>query len=243
MFEGCMIGPAFIHRIEYCKLVEPYRFTLIQDYDYWLRMMDHCKIKYIPKETMEYRVNSPLSLSTSIKTNSKYHRICWNEIHLAHWETRKRRGILPELTIVYYLYKESEQTLKHYENVIDQFWTNYQLFLVNCSPHNNMKKIHQIYYDLRVTYIDGVINNPNNELIKVIRNLDTPYFLFCDGSLAFLNRSKLKTLMNTLKGNQNLTSAHYNQNNQIVTSKIKSQKLQPYAIYKSTEIKKQYGVK
>jgi glycosyltransferase involved in cell wall biosynthesis len=30
MFEGCIIGPAFIHRIEYCKMVEPYRFTLIQ---------------------------------------------------------------------------------------------------------------------------------------------------------------------------------------------------------------------
>jgi glycosyltransferase involved in cell wall biosynthesis len=239
MFEGCIIGPAFIHRIEYCKIIEPYRFTLIQDYDYWLRMMDHCKIKYLPIETMEYRIDSPLSLSTSIKTNPKYHRICWNEIHLAHWETRKRRGILPELTIVYYLHEATEQKLKVYGYLIDQFWTNYKLFLVNCSPRNNLKEINEIYYDPRVTYIDGVNNNPNNELNKVISNLNTPYFMFCNGNLAFLNRFKLKTLIHTLKGNPHFTSAHYNKNNQIVTSTAASiPNLQPYAIYKSEEIKK-----
>jgi glycosyltransferase involved in cell wall biosynthesis len=243
MFEGCIIGPAFIHRVEYCKLVEPYRITLIQDYDYWLRMMDICKIKYIPVETMEYRIDSPLSLSTNINTSPKYHRICWNEVHLAHWETRKRRGILPELTIVYFLYEATEQTLKNFGNVIDQFWTNYKLYLVNCSPRNNLKEINEIYFDPRVTFLDGVKNNPNNELIKLISNLDTPYYMFCDGSLPFLNRSILKKLMNTLKENPDCTSATYHNDNNIVTSTVSSSKFQPYAIYKSKDVKYHYGVK
>ena len=236
MFEGCIIGPAFIHRIEYCKMVDPYRLTLIQDYDYWMRMMDHCTIIYIPIETMAYRINSPFSLSTSINSKPEYHRICWNEVHLAHYETRKRRGIKPELTIVYFLYQATEDTLKKYGEIIDQYWTNYKLFLINCSPTNNLKEINEIYYDLRVAYIDCVNTNPTNELSKVISNLDTPYFMFCDGSVSFSEPTKLKTLINTLKGDLNCKSVHYDPSGNIVTSStVNTTKLEPYVIIRGLD--------
>lgn len=237
MFQGCIIGPSFINRVEYCKMVEPYRFTLIQDYDYFLRMMDHCKIKFIPIETMAYRLNSPFSLSTSINTKPEYHRICWNEVHLAHYETRQRRGIKPELTIVYFLYEATEEILKRYGKLIDQYWTNYKLYLVNCSPKNNLKEINAIYYDLRVTYLDGVNNNPINELNKVRTNLDTPYFMFCDGSVLFSEPTKLKPLITTLNDNPNYTFVHYNNNGKIVTSTVKNPILKPYEIFRSEVIK------
>jgi len=231
MFEGCMIGPSFIHKVEYCKMIAPYRFKLIQDYDYWLRMMDHCNIKYIPIETMEYRINSPMSLSTNIKQNREYHRVCWNEVHLAHWETRQRRGILPELTIVYYLKEATEQTLLNYGHVIDQFWTNYKLYLVNSNPNNNLKKVQETYNDPRVTYVNGVHTEPRKALEKIIKELDTPYFMFCDGSDYFGYRRNLKLLINEVKSKPEVTAAKLKKNKKIAITTKKLKKLIPYTIY------------
>jgi len=237
MFEGCMIGPAFIHRIEYCKIIDPYRFTLIQDYDYWLRMMDHCNFKYIPIETMAYRINSPFSLSTSIKSKPAYHRICWNEVHQAHYETRQRRGIKPELTIVYFLYKATDEALKRYGELIDQYWTNYKLYLINCSANNNLKEINEIYFDHRVTYIEEVNIYPYTQLNQIINNLDTPYFMFCDGSATFTDPTKLKPLIASLKENLNCTCVHYDEFGNIISSTENTPIIKPYAIYKSEAIK------
>ena len=239
MFQGCIIGPSFIYKVEYCKRIGPYRFTLIQDYDYFLRMMDYCKIKFIPIETMAYRLNSPFSLSTSISTKPEYHRICWNEVHLAHYETRQRRGIKPELTIVYFLYEATEEILNRYGKLIDQYWTNYKLLLVNCSPKNNIKQINAKYFDMRVSYIDGVNSSPINELNKAKVNLDTPYFMICDGSLLFSEPTMLKPLISTLNENPNYSFVHYNNIDKIVSSTDKNPLLKPYVIYRSEVIKKE----
>ncbi|MBN6187862.1 glycosyltransferase [Aneurinibacillus sp. BA2021] len=239
MFEGCIIGPAFIHRVEYCKNIAPYRFTLIQDYDYWLRMMDHCDIKYIPIETMDYRLNSPFSLSTNIQSNPTYHRVCWNEVHLSQWETRMRRGIRPELTIAYYLYDTEEETLKSYGWLLDQYWTNYKLYVISCSSHNNLGKVNEIYFDKRVTFIDGG-SNPSGELTKVIQNLDTPYFMFCDSSVTFANQSKLKPLIQMLKENPGCVQVQYGRDHAVRSFATEVPVLQPYTIFRSELIRKRF---
>lgn len=91
LLSHCTIGPAFLHRVSFCKMVGDYRFTLVQDYDYWLRMTDYCEIRYIPDQLMAYRVESKYSLTTQAKETKEKEEFLWKEMRMAQTEAKRRR--------------------------------------------------------------------------------------------------------------------------------------------------------
>ncbi|MBN6189015.1 glycosyltransferase [Aneurinibacillus sp. BA2021] len=91
LLSHCTIGPAFLHRASFCRMVGDYRFTLVQDYDYWLRMTDYCDIRYIPEQLMAYRVESKFSLTTQARQTKEKEAFLWKEMHMAQAEAKRRR--------------------------------------------------------------------------------------------------------------------------------------------------------
>lgn len=241
LLQGCIIGPAFIHRVEYCKDMDPYRFTLIQDYDYWLRMTDHCDIQFNPEVTMAYRLNSPFSLSTSIRTNPKYHRTCWNEVHQAHWETRQRRGIVPDLTIVYVVKNTTNDLFNNLSRLIDQYYTNYDLFLVNLSGVDIQQIVADEYNDRRIIVRDATKISRKQIIQDIAARCRTPYFMEASGTKKFLNEAILGQRMKEIKESAQVSPV-CNRESFAIYRPVGGMGLRTYRVYPIAEAKWRLGI-
>ncbi|WP_308639788.1 glycosyltransferase family 2 protein [Paenibacillus silvisoli] len=201
LLDGCIIGPAFIHRAEYCRLVDGYRFKYIQDYDYWLRMTDICDIKYVPTELMDYRINSPFSLSTHIANDVTKHRLCWNEVHRAHYETRQRRG-MPILFSALFVVKPGEVARAHsmLGNIIDQYETNCEIIVVSLTTQKEIEEIIEPFHDPRVRILYYINHSINYALMKALWRARADWCIVFDSEHAppdptFTRRMKESNLM------------------------------------------------
>ncbi|MBO7748562.1 glycosyltransferase [Paenibacillus sp. MWE-103] len=192
LLEGCIIGPCFLQRTSYCRLVDGYRFTYIQDYDYWIRLTDYCDIKYIPIQLMDYRIDSPFSLSTHIVEQPAKHRVCWNEVHRSHYETRQRRGIKPDISVLFLLRpNEVEQATHAMQKVIDQYETNFELLVVSLATRHETEAVLAPYEDPRVRVLYYSYHADFNALRKALPKARGEWCVVFDstrmtGNLGFL---------------------------------------------------------
>lgn len=62
----------------------------VEDYEYWLRLSELCEVVYVPVELMVYRVNSPESISTQLRTSLPKHRFWRYKFNLARQECFSR---------------------------------------------------------------------------------------------------------------------------------------------------------
>ncbi|NBD23041.1 glycosyltransferase [Paenibacillus glycinis] len=219
LLDGCIIGPSFIHRAEYCRLVDGYRFKYIQDYDYWLRMTDNCDIKYVPVELMDYRINSPYSLSTHIANDISKHRLCWNEVHRAHYETRQRRSI-PLLFSALFIVKPGEVANAHTAigNIIDQYETNCELIIVSLTTQNEIEEIMEAFHDPRVRILYYVNHSINYALHKALRRAKAEWCIIFDSAHAPADATFIRAMKESNLLDAASTSSVFNYNGQITTS-------------------------
>ncbi|SDW05343.1 glycosyltransferase family 2 protein [Paenibacillus sp. CF384] len=220
LLDGCIIGPSFIHRAEHCRLVDGYRFKYIQDYDYWLRMTDYCDIKYVPIELMDYRINSPFSLSTHIANDISKHRLCWNEVHRSHYETRQRRSI-PLLFSALFIVKPGEVARAHTAigNIIDQYETNFELIIVSLTTQREIEEIIELFHDSRIRIFYYVNHSINYALHKALGKAKAEWCIIFDSEHAPADVTFIRTLKESNLMDAQSTSSVINYNGDITSSR------------------------
>ncbi|MBP3963061.1 glycosyltransferase family 2 protein [Paenibacillus lignilyticus] len=220
LLDGCIIGPAFIHRAEYCRLVDGYRFKYIQDYDYWLRMTDFCDIKYVPVELMDYRINSPFSLSTHIANDISKHRLCWNEVHKSHYETRQRRN-MPLLFSALFIVKPGEVARAHTAlgNIIDQYETNCEIIVVSLTTQKEIEEIVEPFHDPRVRILYYVNHSINYALHKALGRAKSEWCIIFDSEHAPADVTFVRSIIESHLMDAGSTSSVSLYNKEITTSR------------------------
>jgi hypothetical protein len=92
-----------------------------------------------------------------------------------------QRNIAAETTILFMAYDESEETVLLYKNLINQFYRNYDLIVIDLSPRQLAAKVLELIPDPRVMFVAAKIDFPEceeQEIIKrVLKNINTPFMI------------------------------------------------------------------
>ncbi|MBO2945354.1 glycosyltransferase family 2 protein [Paenibacillus sp. F411] len=137
LLDACIIGVSFMYKAQYAKLIDGYHMVPVEDYEYWLRLTEHCDIRYLPVELMDYRVDSTFSVSASLKDEAR-HRQWRYTYHLARHQARVRQGIPHALTVIYPLSTVSPVDVARIENLYDQSFSNYVTAILDLSPDESV---------------------------------------------------------------------------------------------------------
>ncbi|WP_438432084.1 glycosyltransferase family 2 protein [Gorillibacterium sp. sgz500922] len=152
LLDSSIIGVSFMYKAKYARMIDGYGMVPVEDYDYWLRLTEHCEIKFIPVELMEYRVNSAFSVSASLQSTQQ-HRQWRYKFHLVRHQARMRRRIDPLLTVLVPLENADESTERRIECLYEQAFSNYQCSILDLTE------------DRRVTERLSAISHPATEFV------------------------------------------------------------------------------
>lgn len=104
----------------------------VEDYDYWLRMAEHCDIRFIPVELVKYRVDSTFSVSAQLHSTENHRR--WRyTYHLTRHQARFRRGIRPMITVLFPVVNACADEIARIENLYEQTYSNYECRVLDLS--------------------------------------------------------------------------------------------------------------
>ncbi|SFT19715.1 glycosyltransferase [Paenibacillus sp. BC26] len=215
LLDSSLIGVSFMYKSIYAKQIDGYELVPVEDYDYWLRITEHCNIKYIPVELLDYRVNSTFSVSATLQSTSQ-HRIWRYAYHLARHHARMRRGIAPYMTILFPVKESSPEVIARIENLYEQTFSNYTCYILDLSP------------DMRVTADLSHISHPTTDfkwfpnanvataLLHAIQMVHTPYSYIL-GPRLFNDLMELTVLHNEMeKAAPELMSNYYTEDGSAV---------------------------
>jgi glycosyltransferase involved in cell wall biosynthesis len=180
LLDVCFIGVSFMYKKKYAALIDGYILEPVEDYEYWLRLTEHCDIEYIPLELMDYRVNSPHSISAQLRHSKNQHRRWQYAFNLAKQQTRNRRHIPFETTILFPVQDGSEKTVEEFGKLLDQsayppFYSNYKIVVFDISPNTSAIPVLQHISDPRVTLLARPSAN-EKEVIKMgVHGANTPF--------------------------------------------------------------------
>ncbi|WP_332694876.1 glycosyltransferase [Halalkalibacter lacteus] len=177
LLDFCFIGVSFMYKKQCATMIDGYKFEPVEDYEYWLRLTEICDIKYIPEVLMEYRTNSPLSISAQIK-NSKEHHRRWRYVYnLARHQARNRRNIPFMLTIIYPVQYRMGRTIKKLEELLEQTFSNYKLLIIDQSINQTATQILKHIEDPRIQFISLPGGTEEEAIQKGIQYANTPLTL------------------------------------------------------------------
>lgn len=145
LLDVCFIGVSFMYKKKYAVKIDGYNLEPVEDYDYWLRLTEICEIIYVEEALMEYRTNSPLSISAQLTNSVIQHRRWRYAFNLARQQARNRRNIPFMLTVIYPVSDSSEKNIEKLEQLLEQSYSNFKLIIVDFSmkPYT-LKKLLQI---------------------------------------------------------------------------------------------------
>lgn len=196
LMDVCFIGTSFMYKKEVAAKIEGYRLEPVEDYDYWLRLTEHCEIVYVREVLMEYRTNSPLSISNQLN-NSKTKQRSWRyAFNLARQEARNRRGIPFMLTVIYPLSYVDDQIIEKLEKLLDQSYSNFKLLICDLSLDKSVTRVLSQISDPRVAFLSMSGENETRAIYNGIQIAGTLFTLiYGDGSFPKTNYS-LYSLIN-----------------------------------------------
>ncbi|MBU8757005.1 glycosyltransferase family 2 protein [Priestia megaterium] len=177
LLDVCFIGVSFMYKKEVAATIEGYRLEPVEDYDYWLRLTEQCEITFVPHVLMEYRTNSPQSISAQLRNSKMQHRRWRYAFKLAQQEARNRRGIPFKLTVIYPVQDGSKSTIEKLELLFEQYFSNYKLIIIDRSLNQSAINVLQHIEDPRVKFLESP-GSSEKEAIKIgLREADTPFTL------------------------------------------------------------------
>lgn len=145
LLDVCFIGVSFMYKKEFARKIDGYRLEPVEDYDYWLRLTELCEIVYVEEVLMEYRKNSPLSLSAQLRSSKDQHRRWRYAFNLAKQQARNRRKVPFKLTVIYPIENGSQQTIEKLEALLEQTFSNYKVIIMDRTVDqvatNSLKRI------------------------------------------------------------------------------------------------------
>lgn len=171
------IGVSFMYKAAYARRIDGYRLEPVEDYDYFLRLTEHCDVRYVPDVLMAYRVNSPFSISAQLRRSNEQQRRWRYTFQLAKWEARVRRRISPELTVLFPVFASSENEVQTYENLLDQYFSNFHLVVLDGTTHQRATALLQTISDPRVRFVPMAPSLPAT-IGRLMPEIGTPYTLF-----------------------------------------------------------------
>ncbi|MEC1262775.1 glycosyltransferase [Bacillus swezeyi] len=177
LLDVCFIGVSFMYKKQFAMMIDGYHLEPVEDYEYWLRLTEHCDIVFIEEVLMEYRTNSPLSVSAKLRNSKEEHRRWRYAFNLARHQARNRRHIPYLLTIIYPVQDGSENTIERLEQLLEQSFSNYKLIIIDRTLDQSAIQSIRNIEDPRVVLIDLPGGSEKEAIRKGIVKADTPFTL------------------------------------------------------------------
>jgi glycosyltransferase involved in cell wall biosynthesis len=198
LLDICFIGASFMYKKIYARLAGDYRLGTVEDYDYWLRLTEHCDIKYIPIQLMDYRVFSPYSISDKLRTSVEHNRRWQYMLQLAKHQARVRRNIPCETTILFPVKDGMEYTVKQLERLLKQYYSNYNLIIIDTSSDPKETIALRKIPDPRILWLRMPSFDEKDAICHGLRNISTPFTLLY-GKGSFNSKKQLHNLADQLR--------------------------------------------
>lgn len=196
LLDSSIIGVSFMYKADAAKKTGGYRMQPVEDYDYWLRLEEHCDIRFLPVELMDYRVHSSHSVSAQL-TSKENHRVWRYTYHLTRLQARSRRGIPPALTILYPVLAPDPHHIYALENIYEQTFSNYVFKIIDLSPDNQASAgLASISHPItEFVWLPGA--SVKHALYRMLLGVETPYTLLF-GPQLFIAYMDIEYLMTGL---------------------------------------------
>ncbi|WP_211746082.1 glycosyltransferase [Paenibacillus sp. Marseille-Q4541] len=179
LLDSSIIGVSFMYKSKYAKMIDGYHMIPVEDYDYWLRITEHCEIRYIPVELMDYRVNSEFSVSATLQS-SEQHRNWRYMYHLARYQARMRRNIKPLFTILFPVREANDLIIKRIENLYEQSFSNYYCYVLDLTPDQSVRSLLSAISHPTTDFIGFPNIKEKNALMNAMQMIQTPYTMVLD---------------------------------------------------------------
>jgi len=177
LLDVCFIGVSFMYKKQFAAMIDGYKLEPVEDYDYWLRITEHCEIVFVPDVLMEYRTNSPLSISAQLRNSKAQHQRWRYAFNLAKHQARHRRSIPFKLTVIYPVQDGSEKTVNKLEELLEQSFSNYKLVIIDTSFNRAGINVMQHISDPRVKFIELPGASKKDAILTGMKDADTPFTL------------------------------------------------------------------
>lgn len=215
LLDSSIIGVSFMYKADIAKVVGEYRMRPVEDYDYWLRLVEHCDIRFLPVELMRYRVNSSYSVSAQLLT-TEHHRNWRYTYHLTRLQARCRRGIHPALTILYPVLAADTSHIVALENIYEQTFSNYIFRVLDLSNDNQpASKLSELHHPItEFVWMPGA--SVQHAIYRMLLNITTPYTLLFGPEL-FTSYMDIQYLMeNLIKNTETAISNYYTEDHALI---------------------------
>ncbi|NRG46106.1 glycosyltransferase family 2 protein [Bacillus sp. CRN 9] len=180
LIDACFIGVSFMYKKIYAQKIEGYVMEPVEDYEYWLRLTEECEIKYVKNILMDYRVDSPKSISTQLRNSVEKNQRWRYFFNLARQQARNRRKIPFEITILYPVKDGSQETIAKLESVYNQYFSNFKVLIIDISPNSTATPLLAGVSDPRVAFLKFP-NISELEAIKIgAKSADTLFTIIVD---------------------------------------------------------------
>lgn len=207
LLDSSIIGVSFMYKTEFAKKAGGYAMEPVEDYDYWLRLTEHCEIRYVPVELMNYRVNSPHSVSASL-TDPEGHRRWRYAFHLTRYMARCRRNIGFELTVLFPAGIPGTGGAGRLENLYDQSYSNYRLIVLDLSADGRATPELAAVPHPVTEFVHMPGASVQHALMRMLPGIDTSYVLVA-GPSPFIAVTDMEYLMENLKVDATGASSNY----------------------------------
>ncbi|AZB41854.1 glycosyltransferase family 2 protein [Bacillus sp. FJAT-42376] len=212
LLNACTIGICFLYKKDIAAKIAGYGSEPVEDYEYWLRLTEHCDIKYVPVELASYRVNSKHSISAKLQTTEQHRR--WRyAFHFVRHQARQRRNIPLELTLLLPLNYADESTIARLENVYEQTYSNYLVVILDLSPDQHVtNRLTSVSHPL-TTAVGCANQTVGGAIQSYLPEVTTPYVMVLNQQ-PFSQHSFLQTLITNfnLYANHSIVSFGYSVN-------------------------------
>ncbi|WP_404519574.1 MULTISPECIES: glycosyltransferase family 2 protein [unclassified Paenibacillus] len=196
LLNASIVGVSFMYKSQYARQIGGYRLQPVEDYDYWLRLTEKCSMKFIPEVLMDYRVDSAFSVSASLHSQ-KEHRRWRHAFQVAKHETRARRGIPLEMTILMPV-TDMTQAEPLLDQLLEQHYSNCLVRLLDLTPEQGASSFLPIMLDPRLIVTPRPRYSMREALIQAIGETVTR-FVVCYGVKPYIAVTDLLYLTDLLR--------------------------------------------
>lgn len=178
LLESYFIGYAFMYRKNFAKQIGEYRYTPVEDYDYFLRMMEISDMIFVPKILMDFRVRSPHSNSLELRSSQKKYWLKRYLLNLAVLEARTRRNIPAETSVIFPVEDASEETIHRLDCLLEQVYLNQKIYLLDLTHDTSAMPVLGQMPDPRIEYIAYPGMSFIDAINRGLELVQTPYVVF-----------------------------------------------------------------
>ncbi|MFC4077958.1 glycosyltransferase family 2 protein [Salinithrix halophila] len=177
LLDVCFVGTSFMYKKCYAEKIEGYHMEPVEDYEYWLRLMELCEIDYIPEELMDYRVNSAHSVSARLRNSIQQHRRWRYAFQLARHQARQRRNIPFETTVIFPVHDRIPNKVDLMETLLEQYYGNYKLLVIDISSRTTWAPVLKYIEDPRAAILTMPGATVESAVRRLLPNIGTPYVM------------------------------------------------------------------